>query len=323
MEIHLEGPLPFREGDTVDVGDVDVRNGDRVWFSRLDESSVAMRVVSVVAPAAEGVPVFEISRGPGDVLNLTALRAEFEEHERLQWSRNNARVDDLARFYSLLRRLESGGSQGRPLADYTGYIEWPARGVYFFRESGETRRESEELRVVRVGTHALHSGAASKLWQRLRSHRGGVGGGGNHRGSILRQYVGDALLKKGGITLPSWGNKTVGKEVLAGERDLEKAVSQYIGAMSVLWLEIDDEPGPTSDRARIEEHAIGLLSGISAPLDPPSPTWLGLLSEDAKIRDSGLWNKDYVFGEYDPRFLDVMEQHVHAHCQKMRRPSSG
>lgn len=73
MEIHLDGPLPFREGDTVDVGDVDVRDGDRVWFSRVDESSVAMRVVSLVAPAGEGAPVFAISRGSGDVLRLTVL----------------------------------------------------------------------------------------------------------------------------------------------------------------------------------------------------------------------------------------------------------
>jgi hypothetical protein len=86
--------------------------------------------------------------------------------------------------------------------------------------------------------------------------------------------------------------------------------------MSVLWVEVDDEPGPTSDRAKIEKGAISLLSGLSGPLDPPSSNWLGRLSPERKIQESGLWNKDYVFEEYDPKFLDLMEQRVDAHCQK-------
>jgi hypothetical protein len=36
------------------------------------------------------------------------------------------------------------------------------------------------------------------------------------------------------------------------------------------------------------------------------------MSPEAKVRDSGLWNKEYVFGEYDRKFLDVMEQYVDA-----------
>lgn len=246
--------------------------------------------------------------------------------QQLHWlkKKNDPRADDLERFYSLLRRLESCGGQGRPLADYNGRSVWPARGVYFFREPGETRLGGEELRVVRVGTHAVGVKAASTLWQRLRSHRGGASSGGNHRGSIFRLDVGDALLKKNGTDVPSWGKgKTARKEVRAGERDHEQAVSKHIGAMSILWLEINDEPGRASDRALIEKQAIRLISGMSGPLDPPSPTWLGRLSTEAKIRDSGLWNKKDVFGEYDPKFLDLMERYVDAHCQKMKRASIG
>jgi hypothetical protein len=128
--------------------------------------------------------------------------------------------------------------------------------------------------------------------------------------------VGNALLKKTGTTLASWAKgQTAGKEIRAEERNHEQEVSQRIGAMSVLWVEIDDKPGPGSDRAKIEKGAIALLSGLSGPLDPPSSNWLGRLSSETKIRESGLWNKDHVFGNYDPTFLDLMEQRVDAHCR--------
>ena len=41
-------------------------------------------------------------------------------------------------------------------------MKWPARGVYFFREAGESRSDTGEgLRVVRVGTHALKAGGST------------------------------------------------------------------------------------------------------------------------------------------------------------------
>jgi hypothetical protein len=73
---------------------------------------------------------------------------------------------------------------------------WPGKGVYFFFETGEIRRESGiGPRVVRVGTHALASSSRATLRQRLFQHRGNAGDrGGNHRGSVFRKHVGFALL---------------------------------------------------------------------------------------------------------------------------------
>jgi hypothetical protein len=57
----------------------------------------------------------------------------------------------LDRLYRLLERLESMPEQGRLLRDYRGGDGWPVRGVYFFREPGETRRTDPDVpRVVRV-----------------------------------------------------------------------------------------------------------------------------------------------------------------------------
>ncbi len=85
-------------------------------------------------------------------------------------------------------------------------MDWPQRGVYFFRETGETRTDTGEgQRIVRVGTHALKSGARSTLWGRLSQHRGNAsGGGGNHRGSIFRKIVGAATVEKYGYSYPTW-----------------------------------------------------------------------------------------------------------------------
>jgi hypothetical protein len=77
--------------------------------------------------------------------------------------------------------------------------------------------------------------------------------------------------------------------------------------MSVLWVEVPDDPGPGSQRAIIERGAIALLSNQLAPKDPPSESWLGLHSTRPEIRQSGLWNLNYVNDTADAEFLDLLE----------------
>jgi hypothetical protein len=98
-------------------------------------------------------------------------------------------------------------------------------------------------------------------------------------------------------------------EVLQEERSLESAVSAYIGRMTVLWLGINDAPGPDSKRGVIERNTIALLSNFKRPdkLDPPSPGWLGSHSDRERVRLSGLWNNNHVDEAYDPRFFAVFE----------------
>jgi len=233
-----------------------------------------------------------------------------------------SRVADLTRFYSLLDSLELRIGGKRQLADFQKFRDWPRRGVYFFFEFSEYRTGSGHVpRVVRVGTHALGAGSRSTLGQRLRNHRGSSSGGGNHRGSIFRLLVGQALLAKGGLpTCRSWGDKSdaakaavalgiVPQALKAGEAQVEQAVTRYIGAMPFLWLDVDDEPGPHSLRGIIERNAIALLSNCERPsCDPASGDWLGQYSNRSLVRTSGIWNQRHVTEVHDPAFVEIFEK---------------
>ena len=148
----------------------------------------------------------------------------------------------------------------RRLLSCDGRFSWPQRGVYFFMEDGEARSDSGQgPRIVRVGTHALKAQSSTTLWKRLSQHKGREKSGrGNHRGSIFRLIVGTALNADAAETCLTWGDKTAGRDVRAGETALEEHVTRIIGRMPFLWLVIDNEPGPTSMRGYIERNAIAL-----------------------------------------------------------------
>lgn len=217
---------------------------------------------------------------------------------------------DLDRFYEALGRLAALEGQGQPLGACEGRLAWPARGVYFFQEPGERRAETDSPRIVRVGTHALGANAKSKLWGRLRAHRGSMDGRGNHRGSIFRLHVGAAMLMRdgNGADFSTWGaGQSASRAVRDSEIEHEKKVSEHIGAMRVLWVAVPDEAGPQSMRGYIERNAIALLSNRLNPIDAPSESWLGRQSSRAEIRDSGLWNLNHVADRYDAEFLDHLD----------------
>jgi hypothetical protein len=54
----------------------------------------------------------------------------------------------------------------------------------------------------------------------------------------------------------------------------------------------------------------GLRLRQRSPIDLPSPGWLGHHAGRQAIRDSGLWNVNFVFDQYDPSSLDVLEAYV-------------
>lgn len=233
-----------------------------------------------------------------------------------------SRLEDTRRLYTLLDRLETVSGGKRHLNDLGTASRWPRRGVYFFFEPGENRSGSGDgPRLVRIGTHALGTGARSTLHQRLRQHAGRSGGaGGNHRGSIFRLLVGEALIARGDCAAcTSWGVKgdiSRAAAALAADRQdlaslegpVEAAVSAWLARLPFLRLPIDDEPGPESLRGYIERNTIALASGHSGEaIDPPSSAWLGHLSGRPLVRQSGLWNQRHVEDAYEPAFLDVLQ----------------
>jgi hypothetical protein len=222
------------------------------------------------------------------------------------------RLDDLRRFYAALLALEESLGGARTLADCSGRMNWPRRGVYFFRETAEERKDSGNgPRVVRVGTHALKLNAGTALWTRLSQHRGRLQTGrGNHRGSIFRLIVGKSLIAQRSYEFPSWGlGSAAASSVRSSEAVLEQEVSQVIGRMPFLWLAIDDEPGPGSLRGYIERNSIALLSNYrKEAIDPPSAGWLSHHCDRERVRRSGLWNSNHVDEIYDPAFLDELKR---------------
>lgn len=226
-------------------------------------------------------------------------------------SGTTARQNDLDRFYFLIDQLRAKIKGPYYLSMCDGRMKWPNRGVYFFFEPGEFRKDEKTPRVVRVGTHAVSSGSKTTLWSRLRSHRGHRSGGGNHRGSVFRLLVGSALIKKNRYSdgfCTTWGiGNSAPNEIRQSERNLEMEVSNYITNMPFLWVAVDDEPSVHSKRKYIERNAIALLSGITGSADIPSPTWLGYYCVKEEVQKAGLWNQDHVREDYDPAFLGVLE----------------
>lgn len=238
-----------------------------------------------------------------------------------------SRVADLRRFYAVLDRLAARHGGYRHLNSLGGASQLPRRGVYYFFDPGESRGDSGEgPRLVRIGTHALGTGSRSTLHQRLRQHAGKASGdGGNHRGSIFRLLVGEALLQRGDCAAcASWGVKndlsraattlaTARSDLKASEQPVEAAVSDYLSRLPFLWLPIDDEPGPLSLRGSIERNAIALAScHAREEVHLPSAAWLGHFSGRSRVRRSGLWNQRHVEEDYDPTFLDVIEALAHS-----------
>lgn len=219
---------------------------------------------------------------------------------------------DHGEFYRILSELAEHLGGAPRLRDCDAR-SCPRQGVYFFFEDGEVRRDGSS-RVVRVGTHALTDTSKATLWRRLRQHRGTVGGGNpggrGHRASVFRRHVGAALIRRDSQPeelFHSWLDRHGPHEGWASqEAEIEREVSRYIGAMPVLWLSVSDR----ADRGYVEQNSIALTSRLASGRDPSSLGWLGRHAARTEIRESGLWNVDFITQSCDPGFLIKLEQLV-------------
>jgi hypothetical protein len=214
------------------------------------------------------------------------------------------RVALLREFYELLPHA-AGAASPTMFAD-VNRSSLPSHGVYFFFERGEYRSDSGDgMRVVRVGTHALTATSKALLAGRLAQHRGTLtSGGGNHRGSIFRLLIGEALLAREGEAVSTWGvGSNAARRVRLTEHNLEKRVSEYLSQMYVFVVSVPDR----EERAALETRAIALLSNYQREAaDAPSETWLGRFSRREKVRLSGLWNNRDVDATYSQVAIAIL-----------------
>jgi len=189
--------------------------------------------------------------------------------------------------------------------------ELPKQGVYFFFDDGEPTTFSTSIpRLVRIGTHGVSAGSVATLRNRLRTHLGTRTGAGNHRASVFRLHVGRAIIERDLLEkdFPNWGKgQSAPKEITGREALLEAKVSEYIGNLRVLVVPVLDTAGTGSMRATIERQFISMFTENLCAIEISSPTWLGRFSDKPSIRNSGLWNVRDVGGEYDLKFLALLD----------------
>jgi hypothetical protein len=239
---------------------------------------------------------------------------------RLQYLARQNGEDALAvahhKFYRAMKHLYDGQNGGVRLSDATGRMPWPSRGMYFFfdppNEQDEIYSRYGVPRITRVGTHAVSRGARSTLWNRLSTHRGTSSGEGSHRSSIFRLHVGRALSRESeSFDLKTWGvGQVASAKIRQTELLLERAVTEALGKMRFLWLDVADPPGPQSDRSYLERNAIGLLSRYNVMAGKVPSTWLGNHSSNSRISLSGLWNLNHLFDIPEVAFIDVLQRYI-------------
>lgn len=202
--------------------------------------------------------------------------------------------------------LLEGIGRRQPLDQLPEYAkQLPDRGVYFFFDPRESRTGRRTPRIVRIGTHGVSAGSKATIASRLRTHFGMLDGRGNHRSSVFRQHVGNAIICQESLSIDSWAHPAEVRD--AGAEDwLERRVSEYLRSLELVVLPVADDPSASSDRAFVERNTIAAMCKAGPVIDPPSESWLGLHTDRAAIVRSGLWNVDHVGRRFDARLLGVI-----------------
>jgi hypothetical protein len=187
-----------------------------------------------------------------------------------------SRLADIRHLYELLDKLEHRMGGARRLRDCDGRMGWPARGVYFFLDPSELRTDSGTgARVVRAGTHVVTKTSRATLWSRLAQHRGTSGRpGGNHRASIFRKIVGEAVAQRGGLNVRSWGHGSSAGAAAAHfgvprESLIAKSTDQTQGSMNERSSSMQAAAG--CRRARRSRRTQPALAGSPPGCRRPTP----------------------------------------------------
>ncbi len=180
-------------------------------------------------------------------------------------------------------------------------------GLYFFYEEGETwGHGGDSPRIVRVGTHRQGNFRSRIADHYLISREVNLDQNkpAPKDRSIFRKNIGRALLQRSRSTyLRVWNvdftsrnnRKRMGHlRDLQLEAQIESQVTRLLReTFSFRYLVIEEQKARMGG-AGLEGRSIGTLSRCGRC--GPSIHWLGRDSPVGKIRESGLWQVQYVFG---------------------------
>lgn len=163
-------------------------------------------------------------------------------------------------------------------------------GLYFFFEDGESSQHAPGGRIVRVGNHPRSDGT---LVRRLRQHyqRG-------KNGSVFRKFLGGALMRAEDPSHPCLAPEP-GKGRWERQdakpchrcRPVEQRVSRLLTTrFRFRCIFVPTRP----ERNYLEEVLIGMLSSCIGC--QPSRRWLGRYAYSDVIRETGIWNSQFVGG---------------------------
>lgn len=169
----------------------------------------------------------------------------------------------------------------------------PQNGIYFWYEKGEIRRGGGQ-RVTRVGTHKK----PNRLHARIKEHYGL-----NREGSAFRKHLGGAIMGRNQepvSEIKEW-YKARRSPCFNDQkfRSYEAQVTAQAKLGNYRVLKVDD----SNERMQLEEKLIALFSHCNHCR--PSKNWLGNHAYRKEIRDSGLWNVEYVCSPNEFRQSDL------------------
>ena len=205
-------------------------------------------------------------------------------------SQNNEAAEICQRIHSVVSKLPN-------LKDPSEIPYY--NGLYFFYEEGEQSPHGFGGRIVRVGNHPR---SQDRLQGRLWDHYSP-----NKNFSVFRKSLGGALLRqknpnhdclKPGPGKGHWEKQD--SRVCLECKALEDRVTYLL--RQNFWfrcVEIKDQ----KLRNILEKKLIGSIS--ICPVCKPSDRWLGLYAYNEKVRSSGLWNSNYVYGQYIMSLQDL------------------
>jgi hypothetical protein len=206
-----------------------------------------------------------------------------------------------------------------PLIQYPFDVEaLPLNGIYFFYEEGETwGHGGDRARIVRIGAHRGQDRLPARISEHFLLDENRMAFNCDMPKpadrSIFRLNIGRALLNRAHDPyLGVWEINFIPKQNrerfrhlrdIDKERESEREVTRLLrSAFAFRVVAVDD----AKLRRGSERSVVGTIAQCALCI--PSPGWLGRHSPKDEIRDSGLWQVQYLeHQELDTEGMNVLE----------------